>query len=240
MTNYILIPTFNEEQNIELLANNIKSTLLQSNVYYVFVDDSSTDNTVDMIERFFKNNNFTIIKKEKKIGPGDSFNKGFNWILSHSTNDDDIVITMEADNTSDISILMEMISISKLGYDIVLASVYAQGGGFSKTSFTRKIISFFANLLFRSIFNIKVLTLSSFYRVYKISILRKIKQYFSIIIAEKGFISMLEILLKSVKLNARVIEVPMILKSDIRKGKSKMKIFKNSISYVHFFLKYKK
>ena len=235
---YYLIPTYNESDNIpELLSritkiNNIEST------FYVFVDDCSSDNTLNILSSYLKSyKNFHIISKEKNQGPGHSFNLGFEWILSHSTSIDDIIITMEADNTSDISILPKMITISQLGYDIVLASVYAQGGGFDKTSFFRKTISLIANMLFRSIYGVKVLTLSSFYRIYSISILQKIKQNNKQIIEEKGFICMLEILLKAIKEQASVIEVPMILKSEMRKGKSKMKIFKTTKAYLRFLLK---
>ena len=130
-----------------------------------------------------------------------------------------------------------MLQINNLGYDLVLASVYAQGGGFDKTSFFRKLISSVANLLFRYFFNLKVLTLSSFYRVYNVSLLRKIKSEYGIIIKEKGFICMLEILLKSVNVNAKIIEVPMVLKSDLRQGKSKLKIVKTSYAYFKFLIR---
>ena len=121
-------------------------------------------------------------------------------------------------------------------YDLVLASVYAQGGGFSKTSIFRKLISFIANQLLRFIFGIKILTLSSFYRVYTVSIIKSIKSHYGKIITENGFICMLEILIKSIRIGTKIIEVPMILNSDKRIGKSKMKIIKTSIRYIHFLL----
>ncbi|MDD5571392.1 MAG: glycosyltransferase family 2 protein [Bacteroidales bacterium] len=232
---YFLIPVFNESQNIELLFNNLNKAIADSDKFYVFVDDCSTDNTTDTINNFFKNN-FIVIKKEKNCGPGDSFNKGFEWILNDSKNESDLIVTLEGDNTSDLNILPDMIAISNLKYDLVLASVYAQGGGFEKTNFFRKIISLIANMLFRSLFNIRVLTLSSFYRVYHVSLIKKIKEKYNIIIKETGFISMLEILIKAIKVNANIIEVPMLLKSENRKGKSKMKIFKNTLSYIRFLI----
>ena len=76
--------------------------------------------------------------------------------------------------------------------------------------------------------------MSSFYRVYSLDLLKRVKNKFDNIIEEKGFICMLEVLLKSIKCNAKIIEVPMVLKSDKRVGKSKMKIFKTTISYLKF------
>ncbi len=234
MTIYYLIPTYNEAQNIELLSNNLIRTLTTENKFYVFVDDNSNDNTIELIKKRFSSEQFKILEKDKQVGPGHSFNLGFEWILNNSKNDDDLIITMEADNTSDINILYQLVGNSNLGFSLVLSSVYAQGGGFDKTNLFRKIISLIANMVFRSVFNVKVLTLSSFYRVYKVSLIRKIKDQFNVIISENGFISMLEILIKAIKVNASIIEVPMILMSDKRKGKSKMKIIRNAISYLKF------
>ena len=239
MTYYFLIPVFNESLNLATLAENIIPLYPNHHKFYIFVDDGSTDQTIPLLHSLFAGGNVKVIEKEANIGPGDSFNRGFEWILDHSNDDEDIIITMEGDNTSDISILPHMIKISEMGYDLVLASAYAQGGGFEKTSLIRKIISFFANMLFRAFFNIKVLTLSSFYRVYKITLIKSIKIEYNSIIREKGFICMLEILIKAIHVHAKIIEVPMMLKSDQRKGKSKMKIITNTLSYLRFLLSFK-
>jgi len=241
MTHCYLIPMFNEAGNLELLFERLTANILVSDNFFLFVDDNSSDNSVEIIHSLFKDVEYHVIIKNINKGPGDSFNLGMEYLLNKYPNDENIrIITMEADNTSDIGILKDMIGISNLGYDLVLASVYAQGGGFSQTSVFRKVLSFVANMVFRAVFDIKILTLSSFYRVYSINLLIKIKKSNNKIIEQSGFICMLEILLKSIHQNALVVEVPMILKSDIRKGKSKMKIFSNSISYLKFLLTFKR
>lgn len=234
---YFLIPVYNEADNIPLLAETITNCLSGEEKHFVFVDDCSTDGTIDVIKKHFENTRLQIITKQENGGPGDSFNKGFEWILSDSTSPADIVVTIEGDNTSDISILPTMIILSRLNYDLVLASVYAQGGGFKQTSFLRRLFSVIANTIIRFVFDLKVLTLSSFYRVFSIDIIRKIKEKNTILIEEKGFISMVEILLKAIRADAKIIEVPMYLDSSKRKGKSKMKTFKTFISYLHFLFK---
>lgn len=119
----------------------------------------------------------------------------------------------------------------------MLASVYAQGGGFDRTSLLRKLVSFAANMLFRLFFDLKVLTLSSFFRVYSMPVLREIKnRYGGTIIGEPGFISMLEILVKAIRCKAKIIEIPMKLHSSKRKGKSKMKVMRTGFSYVRFLI----
>ncbi|MBU0487677.1 MAG: glycosyltransferase [Bacteroidetes bacterium] len=231
---FFLIPLYNESLNIPELAANLLSVMPDSRKCFVFVDDKSTDDTISLLEKHFEGTDCHIITKEQNAGPGDSFNRGFQWVLDQQPDDSDVVVTLEGDNTSDLTILPHMTTISSFGYDLVLASVYAQGGGFEKTNFFRKLISFFANMLFRMFFNIKVLTLSSFYRVYHVGLLKRIKEKYPSLIREKGFICMLEILIKAIKVNARIIEVPMVLHSSKRKGKSKMKVLKNTMSYLRF------
>lgn len=238
---YILIPIFNEEGNVANLHRELSSVLPTEEKMFVFSDDGSSDKTIEFLKSHFSNTNFTVLGDGVNRGPGYAFNTGFEWVLANSKDiENDTVITMEADCTSDIGILPHMLGINKMGYDLVLASVYAQGGGFDSTSFIRKFLSAIANLLFRFLFDIKVLTLSSFYRVYSVSLLQKIKQNNSAIITEYGFICMLEILVKAIKQNAKMIEVPMMLKSTKRVGKSKLKVFKTTMAYFRFLLFKKK
>lgn len=237
---YILIPIFNEEKNILNLHRELKDVLTNESKFFVFSDDGSTDSSFKVIKDCFKEIPHVVVGDGTNHGPGYAFNTGFNWILENSKNDTDVIVTIEADCTSDLTILPHMIGINKMGYNLVLASVYAQGGGFDKTSFARRFISSVANLLYRFLFNVNVLTLSSFYRVYSIDLLRKIKSKYGILIENNGFICMLEILIKSISCEAKCIEVPMVLQSNKRIGKSKMKVFKTTMQYFSFLMTFKK
>ena len=234
---YFVIPVFNESKNIPNLKRELISVLQTEEVFYVFSDDGSTDDTKTIIATSFSDKKHIVLGGGINRGPGAAFNNGFEWVLQNSTNCLDIVATIEADCTSDIDLLPKMVAISRLGFDIVLASVYAQGGTLEKTNFFRKLISSIANLLMRFLFNIKCLTLSSFYRVYSIEILKKVRQNNNELIKEPGFICMLEILHKAIKLNASVVEVPTTLKSSKRIGKSKMKILKTSGNYISYLVR---
>lgn len=237
---FILLPIFNEAENIPNLFKELAELSLDDNFFYVFSDDGSTDRSYEVINSFFKDKPFVILGDGINRGPGFAFNSGFQWIISQSKSPEDIIVTMEADCTSDLSILPLMIFLCKSNYDLVLASVYAQGGGFEKTSYFRKLISTIANYSFRIIFDVHVQTLSSFYRVYRISLIKKLNSEFQQkILKENGFVSMLEILLKAIKNNASIIEVPMKLRSSKRIGKSKMKVFQTSIRYLQFLVKTK-
>jgi dolichol-phosphate mannosyltransferase len=237
---YFLIPVFNESKNIGNLNRELSSLQLNSETLFVFSDDGSTDDSKIVIEQTFKNKSFVILGDGINRGPGSAFNTGLKWIVDHSTRDKDIVVTIEADCTSDLMILPTMLMLNGAGYDLILASVYAQGGGFDQTSFIRKFISAVANFSYRFLFNVKVLTLSSFYRVYSIALLKRINdRYSGKIIEENGFVCMLEILTKAIWCNAKIIEVPMELHSSKRIGKSKMKIIKTTLQYFKYLIRMK-
>lgn len=236
---YILIPLYNEELNVPNLEKELKESVIPffKEVFFVFVDDNSSDKTVELLKSSFSDCQFEILTKTANGGPGDSFNIGMNWVLERAKSSDKL-ITMEADCTSDLGILGTMDLLHGQGYDTVLASPYAQGGGFSNTNFFRKLLSFSANTLIRFVLDLKVHTLSSFYRIYSIEILLKIKDAYPKIISDPGFFSMIEILCKVVEQNGKVIEVPMVVHSEKRIGQSKMKVFKTIRNYLKFIIKY--
>jgi len=236
---YLLVPAFNEEPNIPELQSSLTAAFRQHQVHYVFVDDASSDNTVAVVKELFKNEKLDVLTKSENAGPGHSFNLGMSWILDRA-NPEDFLITMEADNTSDPELIPVMITLLEHNFDLTLASVYAQSGGFSQTSLFRKLLSIIANMAFRGLFNVKVLTLSSFYRGYRVSKLNEVRRKYGNLIDEPGFICMLEILMKIIVLNGRIIEIPMVLDSNKRIGKSKMKVIKTSLNYMKFLFKAKR
>lgn len=236
---YLLIPVFNEEGNIANLRKEMNSLLPQEDKYLVFSDDGSTDNSIELIKHEFDDMKFVILGDGVNHGPGYAFNTGFNWILTNSVGAHDIVVTLECDCTSDLGILPHMLGINRMGYELVLASVYAQGGGFDNTSFMRRFVSSVANVLYKFLFKLNVQTLSSFYRVYSITLLKRVKERYHEPVTEPGFICMLEILIKAIRCNTKVIEVPMMLHSSRRVGKSKMKVMKTTLQYFRFLLTFK-
>ena len=233
---FFLIPVYNEEANLSNLYRALSSYAGPEPVHYVFSDDGSTDRSGSLISELFSGKPFTLLGDGFNRGPGAAFNKGFDWIVEHAS-PSDTVVTLEADCTSDLGILPVMLTLKQCGYDLVLASVYAQGGGFDQTSFFRKFISASANFLFRFLFDVKVLTLSSFYRVYSIGLLQRIREKYGEYISESGFVCMLEILVKSIHCEAKIIEVPMQLHSSRRIGASKMKVLSTTLRYFRFLAK---
>lgn len=233
---YFLIPVYNEAANLNNLYRELTSWRSAEEVHFVFSDDGSKDASIKAINELFAGQSFTVLGDGINRGPGAAFSAGFEWILKNSSSQDKVV-TLEADCTSDLNILKTMLTLNSLGYDLVLSSVYAQGGGFEKTSFVRKFISAVANFMFRFLFDIKVLTLSSFYRVYSVSLLKRVQDKFGSTTTEPGFVCMLEILVRSIQCDAKVIEVPMQLHSSKRIGPSNMKVLKTTLHYFRFLVK---
>lgn len=234
---YFLIPVYNEALNMAELASSLLSVLPGEEKYFVFVDDASTDNTVVQIKKLFPAPRLTILLKEKNAGPGDSFNLGMEWVLENCREEHALLVSLEGDNTSDLAILPQLIASVKLGNDVALASVYLDGGRFEQTSWFKKVVSGIANASIRLAFGLKIHTLSSFYRVYRLGVLRQVKRHYGVLIAETGFVCMVELIVKIVGTGGKVIEIPTVLHSSRRKGSSKMNMLRTTFGYLRFIVR---
>jgi len=234
-----IVPAYNEEKNIGLLIENTGKFAEPGDYEYqiIIVNDGSTDNTMDLLKDLQKKYPIVILDQIVNKGVGEAFKRGLSYAAEVS-DDEDIIITKEADNTSDLSILEAMIGKIKEGYDLVLASCYMPGGGVTNTSSHRRILSSGANLLLKLTTPLKgVHTFSSFYRAYRASLIKKANHaYKDKLIEEKGFSCMVELLLKLAKLDIKITEVPMTLRGDMREGRSKMKILNTIAGYLKLIL----
>lgn len=235
-----IIPAYNEEKNIADLLSNLGNKMKELKHEYrvILVNDGSTDGTNDEALKFIKKISLDIVDHETNKGVGQVFRSGFSRAMEIAK-DNDIIVTKEADNTSDLQILDTMLQKINGGHDLVLASCYAKEGKITGTTKMRFFLSYSANLLVRVLFFIKeTRTCSSFYRVYRAGILRKaLLAYDGRLIEDDEFSCMVEILIKLNRLGIKIAEVPMILKCDMRKGVSKMNKRKNIISYFCLIIK---
>ena len=236
MNNMVIfvIPARNEEENIALLLSNLKSKTEELGIEYriILVNDGSTDSTVKIAQEFKNRMPLEIIDFPVNKGIGEVFKAGFSRALE-AAKENDIIVTKESDNTSDLDILASMLKGINDGNELVLASCYAPGGKITGTTLDRVILSSTANLLLKLFFPISgVNTYSSFYRAYKAGMLKKaFYAYDNRLIEYKGFSCMVELLMKLSRLPIRIKEVPMVLRCDFRKGRSKMNRTKTLLSY---------
>jgi dolichol-phosphate mannosyltransferase len=231
----IAIPAYNEEKNIGSLLERIAALGHNPAEYRVLVvNDGSTDNTVNVVKSFQDRMPVTLLNHETNRGVGQVFRTVFAAVLDMA-GPEDIIVTMEADNTSDLAILKEMIRQVEQGSDVVLASCYAEGGGVEGSNIYRIVLSEAANLLLRLFYPIGVRTYSSFYRAYRAEALRAAYEaYEEKLIEEDGFVCMVEALVKLSRLPLHITEVPMVLSTDKRQGGSKMKVVRTIWGYLRF------
>lgn len=225
-TIYFVIPAFNEEQNLPRLFDSIHDWRLDRGVpvRLVVVDDGSTDSTAEIASRYSKLP-VTLVQHPINLGVHQVFRTAFRTVHNLAPAGEDLIVTLEADNTSSLDILDKMLARAREGNDLVLASCYAPGGGVVGTTPYRKFLSWCANLILRCVPGMpRVYTFSSFYRVYRVLFFNRLMAaYGERLIEMEGFVCVVEMLLKGARLGPRLCEVPMRLDGTRRNGASKMK-----------------
>jgi len=242
-TLFLVIPLFNEEENIESLVKSIfelRVIISSYTIHVICIDDGSSDSTISMLKKYREDSPLLIdiLSYGENRGPGYAFQYGFQY-LHGKYSIDDIIITMEGDNTSKVEVIRYMINrIEFEGTDIVLASPYAYGGGILNTGMFRQIISYFANTLIRIFLGVQgIHTFSSFFRAFKADAFQKLQaKYSPEIIDYEGFECMVELLKKSIDEELTITEIPMSVDTKLRKGSSKMRVFKTIIGYLKLMI----
>lgn len=236
---HFVIPAYNEATNLPKLLSSIRawSESHHELCRLIVVDDGSRDATAEILGGY-TGLPVTLIQHDVNRGVDEVFRSGFRAWNELTSEHDDLVVTIEADNTSSLEVLSAMVEQARRGCDLVLASCYAPGGEVVGTNLLRKILSFCANLILRCTPGMPaVCTFSSFYRVYRAPLLAgALRAYGTRLIEEKGFVCVVEMLLKFGLLGARIAEVPLHLDGRQRKGNSKMKILRTIRGYLLLFL----
>lgn len=242
---HFVFPVYNESLNIPRVIQDLDQleeivAPVSASTHFLFIDDGSTDDTVVQLNKVGRQN-LSVISHGQNKGPGAAFQTAFSHLLENNLNPEDLIITLEGDATSDPAVLERMLNRSSEGDDIILASPYLYGGGFSAVNKSRILLSHFANFLFKLILNIHGLaTFSCFFRIYRGSALLQLNAaYPNAIVTCNGFDCAAEIIVKAVRNHLAISEVPFKVDWSRRKGRSKMKIVKTSIAYFKLFFKYK-
>ncbi|HJN23611.1 MAG TPA: glycosyltransferase [Rhodospirillales bacterium] len=236
----IIVPVLDERDNLDRLfaafrdiENEFGADL---DTRFIMVDDGSTDGTAERTRELAGNLDFTLLHHQTNQGPGRAFATGFAH-LAGNLRDDDWVATMEGDNTSCHKLIRQMFTRSKEGYDVILASPYMYGGGITNTQTYRWFLSYMANVFVKEMLGISgIMTMSSFFRLYRGRALRSLQNRHGPGIVERaGFESMVEMLVKMVYLKIAISEVPMVLDTTLRAGKSKMNVIKTIMGYLSLY-----
>ena len=145
----IIIPTYNESENIELIINKIISNDDSNDV--LVVDDNSPDGTSKLVEnqKNIHNNRVFLIKRNKKSGLGSAYKAGFKWALENNYS---YIFEMDADMSHDPDEIKNLkIQLIQNKYDVVVGSRYIEGVSVVNWPLSRIFLSYFANLYVRVI-----------------------------------------------------------------------------------------
>jgi dolichol-phosphate mannosyltransferase len=233
----VVIPALNEAANIVRVLDGLgaNQAIARRGVPLVFVvDDGSTDDTAEVCAAHDGRLPVTVIRHQRNVGPGAAFRSGFLAALT-SVVDDGLIVTLEADSTSDLAVLDRMLDYAWAGADCVLASVYG-GGHMLNVAPLRRVLSTTANRATRRMLGVDAHTVSSFFRVYRADALRRaFDVYGHGFIAERGFACKAEILMKLDRLGMRIQEVPVDLDGSLRVGASNMPLLRTIAGYGRLF-----
>jgi glycosyltransferase involved in cell wall biosynthesis len=222
----IVIPMFNEAENVEGTFSRVKEALASFNGAYeiVAVNDGSLDNTLEILSRLAEQDGkLKIVSYLKNVGRGMALRKGF------KESSGEIIVSIDADLSYSPHYIIDFVETLREEPDIdfILASPYMPGGGVKNVPFHRLWVSKWGNKILRLAMPNRIYTSTGIFRAYRRKVLDSLEM------ESDGKEIHLEILSKALALGFRVKEVPAVLSSR-KRGKSKFKFRKTAISHLIF------
>lgn len=174
---YILIPTYNEAENILLIIQSIlqQKQEIKKEGYFLHilvVDDNSPDKTGEKVRKYTKQTkaNITVLVRTGKRGRGLAGREGYQYALDKGA---DVIIEMDADFSHDPQFLKQLIHATEK-YDLVLGSRFVDGGKIQGRALWRNGVTMLANKYIQLMFNLNVKDCNSGYRCMKRKVLETI------------------------------------------------------------------
>ncbi len=212
----VVIPTFNEIENIERLLRNIFS--LQRDFHILVVDDNSPDGTAQKVQTLMEAfpDKLFLIQRLGKMGLGTAYIAGFKWALSQGY---DFVFEMDADFSHNPNDLIRLYNAcSRDGFDMAIGSRYVNGVNVVNWPMSRVLLSWLASKYVRFVTAINIYDTTAGFICYSRRVLEKINLDG---IEFVGYAFQIEMKYKAHLGNFKIIEVPVIF-TDRTRGESKM------------------
>jgi len=226
---FIVLPAYNEEEALPKLLTRIGETFTNLPIDYaiVVVDDGSRDQTATISEQLATQLPIRVVRHEVNQGLGATIRDGLRTAVELA-DEQDIIVTLDADNTHPPELIPRMLQMIQEGHDIVIASRFQRGARVVGVPFNRVVMSLFARLLFTVVFPIKgVRDYTCGFRAYRTGVLeRAFAKYGDQFVSESGFSCMVDVLLKLRNKDLLMGEVPLLLRYDHKGGVSKMKVLR--------------
>ena len=216
MSNLIIIPTYNEIENIENIIRKVFS--LEEAFSILIIDDGSPDGTAKKVKELQKEFSDTLFIEERtgKLGLGTAYILGFKWALNKNYQ---YIFEMDADFSHDPNDLSRLLKACKEnGGDVAIGSRYVKGVNIVNWPMSRLLMSYFASKYVKVITGMPIHDSTAGFKCYKRRVLEKINLDK---IEFVGYAFQIEMKFTSWKYGFNIIEVPVIF-TDRQEGNSKM------------------
>jgi len=213
----VVIPTYNESENIERMLHRIHECLPGAGV--LVVDDGSPDGTADLVKGVAAElADVHLLSRAAKSGLGSAYRAGFAWGLERGY---DACIEIDADFSHDPAALPTLVAPLEEGFDVAIGSRYVEGGSIPNWAWHRHLLSRGGNAYASAVLGLGVVDSTAGYRAYSAGILRRLD--LSHIRAE-GYGFQIEMTYRARQHGAAITEVPISF-VDREAGESKMSSF---------------
>jgi dolichol-phosphate mannosyltransferase len=211
----VIIPTYNEKENIEKIIRKVFS--LHHVFHILIVDDGSPDGTADIVKHL--QGEFTgklfIEERKGKLGLGTAYIHGFKWGLRH---DYEFIFEMDADFSHSPDDLIRLREACLNGADVAIGSRYIKGVNVVNWPMSRVLMSFFASVYVRFVTGIDIQDATAGFKCFR----RKVLQTINLDkIKFVGYAFQIEMKFTAIQFGFKVVEVPIIF-TDRTEGVSKM------------------
>ena len=215
MNALIIIPTYNENQNITILIDKIRKINHSIDLEILIIDDGSPDGTAKSVEKLQKNDSrLYLINRKKKLGLGSAYCLGFKWAIE---NNFDFIVQMDADlshNPKDLVMMVKNLD----SYDLVIGSRYINGISVVNWPLRRLMLSYGANTYSRMITGMPIMDGTGGFKAWKSEVLQDIDLDS---VRSQGYSFQIEMNFRSWIKGYKLKELPIIF-SDRTIGQSKM------------------
>jgi dolichol-phosphate mannosyltransferase len=220
----VIIPTYNEIENIESIIDAVFS--LSVDFHVLVVDDGSPDGTAQAVKSLIQEkyvDRLFIEKRKGKQGLGTAYIHGFKWALARHY---DFVFEMDADFSHNPNDLVRLRETALAGSDMVIGSRYIKGVNVVNWPMNRVLMSYFASMYVRAIMRIPIQDATAGFVCFRRQVLETIRLDE---VKFVGYAFQIEMKFKAIQYSFQVTEIPIIF-TDRTLGESKMstKIFKEA------------
>ena len=211
----VIIPTYNEKENIEKIIRKVIS--LDGAFNILIIDDGSPDGTAFIVKSLQKefDGRIFMIERKGKLGLGTAYIAGFNWAIEREF---EYIFEMDADFSHNPDDLIRLYEACKDGSDMAIGSRYISGVNVVNWPMGRVLMSYCASMYVRFITRMKIMDTTAGFKCYHSSVLKSIA-FDKIRLVGYGF--QIEMKFTAWKLGFKIVEVPIIF-TDRKMGSSKM------------------